>query len=207
MAQNYQLILEKTIEQITKAKQKPRLLLQCCCAPCSSYVLEYLSAYFDITLFFYNPNMSSETEYDKRAKELVRLVNEMGLNTCVSVVIECYEPNEFLAVTKGKETLAEGGERCFSCYRLRLEKTAQKARDEKFDYFCTTLSISPHKRADKLNEIGGELSEIFGVKYLYSDFKKNNGYIRSIELSKQYNLYRQNFCGCVYSKKQSESRN
>lgn len=207
MAQNYQLILEKTIEQITNAKQKPRLLLQCCCAPCSSYVLEYLSAYFDITLFFYNPNMSSETEYDKRAKELVRLVNEMGLNTCVSVVIERYEPNEFLAVTKGKETLAEGGERCFSCYRLRLEKTAQKARDEKFDYFCTTLSISPHKRADKLNEIGGELSEIFCVKYLYSDFKKNNGYIRSIELSKQYDLYRQNFCGCVYSKKQSESRN
>ncbi len=207
MAQNYQLILEKTIEQITNAKQKPRLLLQCCCAPCSSYVLEYLSEIFDITLFFYNPNMSSETEYDKRAKELVRLVNEMGLNTCVSVVIECYEPSEFLAVTKGKETLAEGGERCFSCYRLRLEKTAQKARDDKFDYFCTTLSISPHKRADKLNEIGGELSEIFGVKYLYSDFKKNNGYIRSIELSKQYDLYRQNFCGCVYSKKQSESRN
>ncbi len=207
MAQNYQLILEKTIEQITNTEQKPRLLLQCCCAPCSSYVLEYLSEIFDITLFFYNPNMSSADEYDKRAKELVRLVDEMGLGKSVKTVVAPYTPQEFCAITKGKETLAEGGERCFACYRLRLEKTAKKAKDESFDYFCTTLSISPHKRADKLNEIGGELSEIFGVKYLYSDFKKNNGYIRSIELSKQYDLYRQNFCGCIHSKKQSENQN
>ena len=206
MAQNYQLILDKTIEQITLSKQKPRLLLQCCCAPCSSYVLEYLSEFFDITLFFYNPNMSSDAEYDKRAKELVRLVGEMGLVGC-KIQIEPYNPQEFFEIAKGKEMLAEGGERCFACYRLRLEKTAKKAKDENFDYFCTTLSISPHKRADKLNEIGGELSEIFGVKYLYSDFKKNNGYIRSIELSRKFDLYRQNFCGCVYSKKQSENRN
>ena len=206
MAQNYQLILDKTIEQITLSEQKPRLLLQCCCAPCSSYVLEYLSEFFDITLFFYNPNMSSDAEYDKRAKELVRLVGEMGLVGC-KIQIEPYNPQEFFEIAKGKEMLAEGGERCFACYRLRLEKTAKKAKEENFDYFCTTLSISPHKRADKLNEIGGELSEIFGVKYLYSDFKKNNGYIRSIELSKKFDLYRQNFCGCVYSKKQSESRN
>lgn len=206
MAQNYQLILDKTIEQITLSEQKPRLLLQCCCAPCSSYVLEYLSEFFDITLFFYNPNMSSDAEYDKRAKELVRLVGEMGLVGC-KIQIEPYNPQEFFEIAKGKEMLAEGGERCFACYRLRLEKTAKKAKEENFDYFCTTLSISPHKRADKLNEIGGELSEIFGVKYLYSDFKKNNGYIRSIELSRKYDLYRQNFCGCVYSKKQSESRN
>ena len=206
MAQNYQLILDKTIEQITLSEQKPRLLLQCCCAPCSSYVLEYLSEFFDITLFFYNPNMSSDAEYDKRAKELVRLVGEMGLVGC-KTQIEPYNPQEFFEIAKGKEMLAEGGERCFACYRLRLEKTAKKAKEENFDYFCTTLSISPHKRADKLNEIGGELSEIFGVKYLYSDFKKNNGYIRSIELSRKYDLYRQNFCGCVYSKKQSESRN
>ena len=206
MAQNYQLILDKTIEQIKLSEQKPRLLLQCCCAPCSSYVLEYLSEYFDITLFFYNPNMSSDAEYDKRAKELVRLVGEMGLVGC-KIQIEPYNPQEFFEIAKGKEMLAEGGERCFACYRLRLEKTAKKAKDENFDYFCTTLSISPHKRADKLNEIGGELSEIFGVKYLYSDFKKNNGYIRSIELSRKFDLYRQNFCGCVYSKKQSESRN
>ena len=206
MAQNYQLILDKTIEQITLSEQKPRLLLQCCCAPCSSYVLEYLSEFFDITLFFYNPNMSSDAEYDKRAKELVRLVGEMGLVGC-KTQIEPYNPQEFFEIAKGKEMLAEGGERCFACYRLRLEKTAKKAKEENFDYFCTTLSISPHKRADKLNEIGGELSEIFGVKYLYSDFKKNNGYIRSIELSKKFDLYRQNFCGCVYSKKQSESRN
>ena len=206
MAQNYQLILDKTIEQITLSEQKPRLLLQCCCAPCSSYVLEYLSEFFDITLFFYNPNMSSDAEYDKRAKELVRLVGEMGLNEC-KTLIEPYNPQEFFEIAKGKEMLAEGGERCFACYRLRLEKTAKKAKDENFDYFCTTLSISPHKRADKLNEIGGELSEIFGVKYLYSDFKKNNGYIRSIELSRKFDLYRQNFCGCVYSKKQSENRN
>lgn len=206
MAQNYQLILDKTIEQITLSEQKPRLLLQCCCAPCSSYVLEYLSEFFDITLFFYNPNMSSDAEYDKRAKELVRLVGEMGLVGC-KIQIEPYNPQEFFEIAKGKEMLAEGGERCFACYRLRLEKTAKKAKDENFDYFCTTLSISPHKRADKLNEIGGELSEIFGVKYLYSDFKKNNGYIRSIELSRKFDLYRQNFCGCVYSKKQSENRN
>ena len=206
MAQNYQLILDKTIEQITLSEQKPRLLLQCCCAPCSSYVLEYLSEYFDITLFFYNPNMSSDAEYDKRAKELVRLVGEMGLVGC-KTQIEPYNPQEFFEIAKGKEMLAEGGERCFACYRLRLEKTAKKAKEENFDYFCTTLSISPHKRADKLNEIGGELSEIFGVKYLYSDFKKNNGYIRSIELSRKFDLYRQNFCGCVYSKKQSENRN
>lgn len=206
MAQNYQLILDKTIEQITLSEQKPRLLLQCCCAPCSSYVLEYLSEHFDITLFFYNPNMSSDAEYDKRAKELVRLVGEMGLVGC-KIQIEPYNPQEFFEIAKGKEMLAEGGERCFACYRLRLEKTAKKAKEENFDYFCTTLSISPHKRADKLNEIGGELSEIFGVKYLYSDFKKNNGYIRSIELSRKFDLYRQNFCGCVYSKKQSESRN
>lgn len=206
MAQNYQLILDKTIEQITLSEQKPRLLLQCCCAPCSSYVLEYLSEYFDITLFFYNPNMSSDAEYDKRAKELVRLVGEMGLVGC-KTQIEPYNPQEFFEIAKGKETEPEGGERCFACYRLRLEKTAKKAKEENFDYFCTTLSISPHKRADKLNEIGGELSEIFGVKYLYSDFKKNNGYIRSIELSRKFDLYRQNFCGCVYSKKQSESRN
>lgn len=206
MAQNYQLILDKTIEQIKLSEQKPRLLLQCCCAPCSSYVLEYLSKYFDITLFFYNPNMSSDAEYDKRAKELVRLVGEMGLVGC-KTQIEPYNPQEFFEIAKGKEMLAEGGERCFACYRLRLEKTAKKAKEENFDYFCTTLSISPHKRADKLNEIGGELSEIFGVKYLYSDFKKNNGYIRSIELSRKFDLYRQNFCGCVYSKKQSENRN
>ena len=206
MAQNYQLILDKTIEQITLSEQKPRLLLQCCCAPCSSYVLEYLSEFFDITLFFYNPNMSSDAEYDKRAKELVRLVGEMGLVGC-KIQIEPYNPQEFFEIAKGKEMLAEGGERCFACYRLRLEKTAKKAKEENFDYFCTTLSISPHKRADKLNEIGGELSEIFGVKYLYSDFKKNNGYIRSIELSRKFDLYRQNFCGCVYSKKQSENRN
>ena len=206
MAQNYQLILDKTIEQIKLSEQKPRLLLQCCCAPCSSYVLEYLSEYFDITLFFYNPNMSSDAEYDKRAKELVRLVGEMGLVGC-KIQIEPYNPQEFFEIAKGKEMLAEGGERCFACYRLRLEKTAKKAKEENFDYFCTTLSISPHKRADKLNEIGGELSEIFGVKYLYSDFKKNNGYIRSIELSRKFDLYRQNFCGCVYSKKQSENRN
>ena len=206
MAQNYQLILDKTIEQIKLSEQKPRLLLQCCCAPCSSYVLEYLSEFFDITLFFYNPNMSSDAEYDKRAKELVRLVGEMGLVGC-KIQIEPYNPQEFFEIAKGKEMLAEGGERCFACYRLRLEKTAKKAKEENFDYFCTTLSISPHKRADKLNEIGGELSEIFGVKYLYSDFKKNNGYIRSIELSRKFDLYRQNFCGCVYSKKQSENRN
>ena len=202
---NYQLMLDKKIENITKTGAKPKLLLQACCAPCSSYVLEYLSAYFDITLFFYNPNISPESEYDFRASELNRLINEMPLENKPKIIVCDYDSSPFFEIAKGLEDLSEGNERCFLCYRLRLEETAKYAKQNGFDYFCTTLSISPHKNANKLNEIGDELSQKYGIEYLYSDFKKKNGYIRSITLSKEYNLYRQNYCGCVFSKKQAEN--
>lgn len=196
-------MLDKKIENITKTGAKPKLLLQACCAPCSSYVLEYLSAYFDITLFFYNPNISPESEYDFRASELNRLINEMPLENKPKIIVCDYDSSPFFEIAKGLEDLSEGNERCFLCYRLRLEETAKYAKQNGFDYFCTTLSISPHKNANKLNEIGDELSQKYGIEYLYSDFKKKNGYIRSITLSKEYNLYRQNYCGCVFSKKTS----
>lgn len=198
-------MLDKKIENITKTGAKPKLLLQACCAPCSSYVLEYLSAYFDITLFFYNPNISPESEYDFRASELNRLINEMPLENKPKIIVCDYDSSPFFEIAKGLEDLSEGNERCFLCYRLRLEETAKYAKQNGFDYFCTTLSISPHKNANKLNEIGDELSQKYGIEYLYSDFKKKNGYIRSITLSKEYNLYRQNYCGCVFSKKQAEN--
>lgn len=203
---NYQLTLDKTIEEINETGARKRLLLQACCAPCSSYVLEYLSEYFDITLLFYNPNISPESEYFFRAEELKRLCSELPLTAKPKIIVCDYDNAPFLKMSKGLENLPEGGERCFLCYRLRLEETAKYAKEKNFDYFCTTLSISPHKNAEKLNEIGGELSEKYGVKYLYSDFKKKNGYKRSIELSKEYNLYRQNYCGCIYSKREAENR-
>lgn len=201
---NYQLTLDKTIEAVTQKGAKPKLLLQACCAPCSSYVLEYLCSYFDITLLFYNPNISPKSEYFFRAEELKRLVNEMPIKVKPEIIVCDYDNEPFLKIAEGLEALPEGGERCFLCYRLRLEEAAKYAKAHSFDYFCTTLSISPHKNAEKLNEIGGELSEKYGVKYLYSDFKKKNGYKRSIELSKEYNLYRQNYCGCIYSKIQAD---
>ena len=198
MAQNYQLMLDKTLEDLQGAK--PRLLLQVCCAPCSSYVLEYLNEYFDITLFFYNPNISPQEEYFFRADELKRLIHEMPLENIPKLIVNDYDYNEFISTVKGMENEKEGGARCFSCYRLRLNKTAEYASKNGFDYFCTTLSISPHKNAEKLNEIGKELSEKYNIPYLFSDFKKKNGYKRSIELSKEYDLYRQDYCGCEFSK-------
>jgi predicted adenine nucleotide alpha hydrolase (AANH) superfamily ATPase len=195
---NYSNLLENKIAEIKAKGEKPRLLLHACCAPCSSYVLEYLNEHFDITLYFYNPNISPEKEYIFRQAELIRLVGEMGLP--ITVVSEKYSPEEFFEVSKGLEKEPEGGERCFKCYRLRLLKTAEYAKKNGFQFFTTTLSISPYKNAEKLNEIGGELSEKVGVNYLYSDFKKKNGYKRSIELSKEYNLYRQDYCGCIFSK-------
>ena len=204
---NYQLKLDNTIENLQKQGAKPCLLLQACCAPCSSYVLEYLNEIFDITLLFFNPNISPLKEYLFRAEELKRLVNEMPMKNKPSIVVCEYDNEPFFEMAKGLEDLAEGNERCFLCYKLRLDKAAQFAKEQGFDYFCTTLSISPHKNAEKLNEIGGELSEKYGVEYLYSDFKKKNGYKRSIELSKEYNLYRQDYCGCVFSKKANDSKN
>ena len=202
MKKNYQLMLDRTIAEIEAQTdgKRPSLLLHACCAPCSSYVLEYLNRYFNITLFFYNPNISERIEHDIRYDELRRLVKEMGLGERIDIVCSDYEPQRFLQIAKGLEDLAEGGERCRHCYELRLRKTAEAARTGGFDYFTTTLSISPHKRSDWLCDIGEALSAEFGVPYLFSDFKKKGGYLRSCQLSELYGLYRQDFCGCAYSK-------
>ena len=206
MKTNYQIILNKELEKIEKSAKTPSLLLHACCAPCSSYVLEYLSGIFDITLFYYNPNISPETEFKKRLAELKRLIGEMPLERPVKVIEGEYDNSKFCEIARGLETLPEGGERCFKCYELRLRRAAREAQSGGFDYFTTTLSISPHKNAQKQNEIGAKLSNEFGVPYLFSDFKKRNGYKRSCELSAVYGLYRQNYCGCVYSKAEAARR-
>lgn len=201
---NYQLWLDEKIKEITEKNIRPKLLLQCCCAPCSSYVFEYLCKYFDITAYYYNPNISPESEFVHRMNELKRLTLEMPLNQKIAVVAGEYEYEKFLELASGKEELSEGGARCYECYKLRLEKAAAFAKDGGFDFFSTTLSISPHKNAEWLNEIGKEMSEKYQIPYLFSDFKKRNGYKRSCELSAEYNLYRQAFCGCEFSRKQAE---
>ncbi len=195
---NYGLILDKTLSDIQKSGVRPSLLLHVCCAPCSSYVLEYLSSYFNITLFFYNPNIAPESEFDYRLSELGRFVKEAGYR--VEIEVPAYDSADFYSRVRGLENLQEGGERCKICYELRLRKTAISAAQGKYDYFTTTLSISPYKRADWLNEIGARLEAEYGVEYLFSDFKKKGGYQRSIKLSEEYGLYRQNYCGCAYSK-------
>ena len=197
--QNYQLMLEKTIKSLQG--KRPRLLLHSCCAPCSSYVMEYLAEHFDITIFYYNPNISPESEFRFRAEEQARLIQEMGLG--VTYQLGKYDPERFFALAKGLEQEKEGGERCLRCFRLRLEETAQLAKEQGFEYFTTTLSISPHKNAQVLNRLGEEIGTAYGVPYLFSDFKKKNGYRRSCELSTEYNLYRQDYCGCIYSKLQN----
>ena len=201
---NYHLECEKEIRR--NEGRIPRLLLHSCCAPCSSSVLEYLSRYFDITLFYYNPNITPAEEYSKRVAELHRLVAEAEYPNPVEIIEGRYDSSEFFAIAKGLEDLPEGGERCYRCYRLRLEESAKAAVEGGFEYFTTTLSVSPYKNAAKLNAIGMEMAEKYGVKYLCSDFKKKEGYKRSIELSRQYNLYRQNYCGCVYSKREAALR-
>lgn len=201
---NYQKELDKIIQQLEREDITPSLLLHSCCAPCSSYVLEYLSQYFSVTVFYYNPNISKKEEYEKRKAEQIRLIGEMKTKNKVSFLDCDYNPAEFFDCAKGYENCTEGGERCFRCYRLRLEKTAQTAKKQNFDYFCTTLSISPLKNAQKINEIGFDVESEEGVKWLPSDFKKREGYKRSIELSRQFDLYRQNYCGCVYSKPSQE---
>ena len=197
---NYQKELDKLLETIKKENRVPRLFLHSCCAPCSSYVLEYLSQFFEITVFFYNPNISPEEEYRKRVTEIKRLVREMPFQHPVEILEGKYDPERFYEMAKGLEKVPEGGERCFRCYRLRMEEAAILAKEGGYDYFTTTLSISPLKNAGKINEIGEELSEIYGVSHLPSDFKKKNGYKRSVELSYEYHLYRQNYCGCAFSK-------
>lgn len=199
---NYQRELEKILAEIEKSGQVPRLFLHSCCAPCSSYVLEYLSSYFQITDFFYNPNISPKEEYVKRAEELKHLIDEMPFVHKPVFLEGDYCPEEFFKMAKGLENVPEGGERCFRCYRMRMEEAARLAAEGGYDYFTTTLSISPLKNAQKINEIGEELEKIYGVKHLPSDFKKKNGYKRSTELSGEYGLYRQNYCGCVFSKRE-----
>lgn len=199
---NYQNELEKIINYHVKRNEVPNLLLHACCAPCSSYVLEYLSQYFKIDILFYNPNISTEDEYIYRGKELVRLIKEMDFVNPVTPIIEQYSSDDFYDYVKGLENCKEGGNRCFKCYELRLKYTADIAAKRKYEYFTTTLSISPLKNAEKLNEIGKKLENEYEVKYLFSDFKKKNGYKRSIELSKEHQLYRQNFCGCIFSKRE-----
>lgn len=203
---NYQNISDEIISKIAKQGRVPSLLLHSCCAPCSSYVLEYLSRYFSITVFFFNPNISPEQEFVKRAEEEIRLVKSMTFKNPVKVVVGEYDSDSFEKIAEGLENTPEGGERCGKCYRLRLEKTARFAKEKGFDFFTTTLSISPLKNSQVLNKIGKEISENIGVDYFFSDFKKKEGYKRSIELSNQWGLYRQNYCGCVYSKKEAERR-
>lgn len=196
---NYQNELDKTLSDIERAGTTPSLLLHSCCAPCSSYVLEYLSRYFKITVFYYNPNIYPEEEFYKRRSEQERFISQLPTKNPISFIGTEHMSEEFYKAVKGLEHIREGGERCFACYKLRLEESAMAARDMGADYFTTTLSISPMKNARKLNEIGGELGEKYGVKYLFSDFKKRNGYKRSTELSREYGIYRQNYCGCVFS--------
>lgn len=193
---NYQIQLDKIISELDGA---PTLLLHSCCAPCSSYCIEYLSRYFNITVFYYNPNIYPEDEYQHRKAEQKRLISEMKTKYPVKMLDCDFESDAFYNAVKGLEKCREGGERCFACYRLRLQKTAQAAKNGNFNFFTTTLTISPLKNAQKINEIGEELGKKYGVPFLPSDFKKKNGYKRSIELSREYSLYRQNYCGCIFS--------
>ena len=182
----------------------PSLLLHSCCAPCSSYCLEYLSRYFKITVLYYNPNLFPAGEYERRVSEQKKLVSALPAKYPVTLVEMKGEPEEFYSAVKGLEHIREGGERCFACFRLRLERAARYAKENGFDFFTTTLTISPLKNAQKLNEIGEAAGVKFGVRHLPSDFKKKDGYKRSVELSKVYGLYRQDYCGCVFSKRERD---
>ena len=201
---NYQKELDKKIQQFEKEGRVPTLLLHSCCAPCSSYVLEYLSQYFEITVLFYNPNIYPPEEYSHRVEEERRLISEMPFKHPVHLIEGVYDPDEFYAIAKGLEKEPERGARWVRCYELRLREAGKAALEGGFDYFTTTLTISPLKLAQKLNEIGEQVGEELGVAYLTSDFKKREGYKRSIQLSQEYGLYRQDYCGCVYSKLERE---
>ena len=199
---NYQIVLDNILKDVSKLDRKPSLLLHVCCGPCSSYVLEYLSNYFEITILFYNPNIYPKEEYIRRKEEMEEFVSKAYPNT--KYIIMDYNEKEFYDAVRGYEHLGERSERCFKCYELRLKKTVEYAKENGYDYFTTSLSISPYKVSSKLNEIGSILEKEYGVNYLYSDFKKKNGYKRSVEISKEYNMYRQEYCGCVYSKVERE---
>ena len=198
---NYQKMLDEILIAQEKTGEVPTLFLHSCCAPCSSYVLEYLSPHFRITDFFSNPNIHPAEEDEHRVEELQRLIREMPLANPVRFVEGRFDPREFYEAVKGLEHAPEGGERCAVCFRLRLEESARLAAEGGYDYFTTTLTISPLKNAQKLNEIGEEMGQRYHVKWLPCDFKKKGGYQRSIVLSKEYGLYRQDYCGCVFSKR------
>lgn len=207
MKRNYQKELEQILAGFKWENTPKKLFLHSCCAPCSSYVLEYLSSYFSITVFYYNPNIYPDDEYEKRSEEQRQFIHRFPAKYPIQFVCGDFEKERFYEAVKGFEKIKEGGERCFRCYRLRLEETAKEAKRLGMDYFTTTLSISPLKNAEKLNEIGEELAGKYGVCYLNSDFKKKNGYKRSVELSKEYGMYRQDYCGCVFSRAEREMRN
>lgn len=202
-AVNYGRLLDEKIAELKKTGVKTRLLLHACCAPCSSHTLLFLYDHFEITLYFCNPNIAPEEEYNYRKSELKRLVTELGLS--VGMIDEDYDSKPFYELAKGLENLPERGERCQKCIEYRLRKSAEKALETGADYFTTTLTISPHKDCQYINECGKKLSEEYGVPYLFSDFKKHDGYKHSIELSKKYGLYRQNYCGCIYSRRSAEN--
>ncbi len=196
---NYQKELDKLILQIEKEGQVPSLLLHSCCGPCSSYCIEYLSNYFHVTVFYYNPNIYPDEEYYHRVKEQQRFINEFPTKYPVDFIEGDYDTNRFYDMAKGLENEPEKGARCHKCYDLRLRRTAEVAKEKTFDFFTTTLTISPMKDSQVLNQIGLQIASQLGVKWLPSDFKKNEGYKRSTELSRQYDMYRQDYCGCVYS--------
>lgn len=195
---NYNLIMQ---EQLKHVNEGSTLLLHACCAPCSSSVLELLGNVFKITILFYNPNITEEKEYLMRLGEIKRFISEFKTKYPISLIEGRYVPDEFFDIASGLENEKERGPRCFKCYKLRLEETAKIAENNDFDYFATTLTLSPYKNSDWINAIGQELNKEYTSQYLYSDFKKNNGYKRSIELSSIYDLYRQDYCGCIYSKR------
>ena len=203
---NYQKEMEKLLEKLKKERRVPSLLLHSCCAPCSSYVLEYLSQYFYITVFYYNPNIYPDTEYEKRVLEQQQLIGKIQAKYPISFLAGAYEKSLFYDTVRGMEKEKEGGKRCFCCYEMRLREAAKEAKKGNFDYFTTTLSISPMKNAAKLNEIGEQIGKEEGVSYLLSDFKKKNGYKRSVELSELFGLYRQDYCGCIFSKQEREAQ-
>ena len=197
MNENYSNKCEEILKNI---KKKKKLLLHSCCAPCSSYVITYLTDYFDITILYYNPNIYPQEEYEKRKEEQIKLITNLKTKNKINILDCDYDNNIYNNLIKGLEKEPERGNRCTICFKLRIEKTAKIAKEKKYDYFCTTLTVSPYKNSQLINEIGKKLEKEYKVKWLYSDFKKKDGYKKSIELSKKYNLYRQDYCGCIYSK-------
>ncbi len=201
MKENYYLLFENQLNRIKEKEKVPTILLHSCCAPCSSHVITFLKDYFDITIIYYNPNIYPYEEYKKRKDEQIRLLNEIKSKNKLNIIDCDYDNNIYEKTIKGLEKEKEGGSRCYKCFWLRLDKTAQIAKENNYDYFSTTLTISPYKNSTVINEIGKELETIYNITWLYSDYKKKDGYKKSIQLSKEYNLYRQNYCGCIYSKR------